>query len=382
MNFPSIYAKGDRTIWIVVLLLSLLSVLAVYSATGSLAYMKQDGNTEHYLFKHLVLVITGLGLMYLTHLLHYRIFSGIAKIAFLIAIPLLIITLVSGTNLNEASRWITVPIINATFQTSDFAKLALILFLARSLTRRQEKIKEFKGGFLQMVWPIFAICGLILPANFSTSAILFATSLVLLFIGRVNVKYILALIGIGVVSFGLFILLAINFELPGRIGTWKARIVNFSSGDSEVNFQAEQSKIAIANGGVFGKGPGNSTQRNFLPHPYSDFIFAIVLEEYGFIGATILMLLYLILLLRVVRMVQYSPQTFASFLAIGCSLMLIFQAFINMAVAVQLFPVTGQALPLVSMGGTSIWFTSISIGIILCVSRFCVKEKGGLDEAV
>ena len=382
MNFPAIYAKGDRTIWIVVLLLSLLSVLAVYSATGTLAYTKQDGNTEHYLFKHLVLVLTGIGLMYFTHLLHYRIFSGISKIAFLVAIPLLVITLISGTNLNEASRWITVPIINATFQTSDFAKLALILFLARSLSRRQEKIKEFKGGFLYMVWPIFAICGLILPANFSTAAILFATSMVLLFIGRVNLKYILALIGIGIVSFGLFVLIALNFDLPGRIGTWKARIENFASGDSEVNFQAEQSKIAIANGGVFGKGPGNSTQRNFLPHPYSDFIFAIVLEEYGFIGATVLMLLYLILLLRVVRMVQYSPQTFATFLAIGCSLLLIFQAFINMAVAVQLFPVTGQALPLVSMGGTSIWFTSISIGIVLCVSRFCVKEKGGEDAIV
>lgn len=382
MNFPAIYTKGDRTIWIVVLLLSLLSVLAVYSATGSLAYAKQDGNTEHYLFKHLVLVLTGLGLMYFTHLLHYRIFSGISKVAIFIAIGLLGMTLLFGTNLNEASRWITVPIINATFQTSDFAKLALIMYLARLLSRKQEKIKEFKEGFIYIVWPIFVICGLILPANFSTAAILFFTSLVLLFIGRVNIKFILTLVGIGIVAFGLFVLIAFKFELPGRIGTWKARIVNFSSGDSEVNFQAEQSKIAIANGGVFGKGPGNSTQRNFLPHPYSDFIFAIILEEYGFIGATILMLLYLILLLRVVKMVKYSPQTFASFLAIGCALMLIFQAFINMAVAVQLFPVTGQALPLVSMGGTSIWFTSISIGIILCVSRFCVKEKGGIDADI
>lgn len=382
MNLPSIYAKGDRTIWIVVLLLSVLSVLAVYSATGSLAYAKQGGNTEHYLIKHLFLVLTGLGLMYVTHLAHYRIFSRIGQIALWVAVPLLLITLLTGTNLNEASRWITVPIINATFQTSDFAKLALIMYLARLLSRKQEQIKDFKEAFVPLMIPIFAICGLILPANFSTAAILFATSLVLLFVGRVNMKYILLLVGSGIIAFGLFIVVALNVDLPGRIGTWKARIENFSSGESEANFQAEQAKIAIANGGVFGQGPGNSTQRNFLPHPYSDFIFAIILEEYGFFGASILMLLYLILLYRVVRMVRYSPQAFASFLAVGCCLMLLFQAFINMAVAVNLFPVTGQALPLVSMGGTSIWFTSISIGIILCVSRFCVKEKGGEDALI
>ncbi|MFM2285719.1 MAG: hypothetical protein RLZZ543_1216 [Bacteroidota bacterium] len=382
MNLPAIYAKGDRTIWIVVLLLSVLSVLAVYSSTGTLAYAKQGGNTEHYLVKHLVLVLTGLGLMYATHLAHYRIFSRIGQIAIWVSIPLLLITLVTGTNLNEASRWITVPIINATFQTSDLAKLALIMFLARSLSRKQEHIKEFREAFLPLMIPIFAVCGLILPANFSTAAILFATSLVLLFVGRVNMKYILILVASGILAFGLFIAIALNVDLPGRIGTWRARIENFSSGESEANFQAEQAKIAIANGGIIGQGPGNSTQRNFLPHPYSDFIFAIILEEYGFAGASVLMLLYLILLLRVVRMVKYSPQAFATFLAVGCCLMLLFQAFINMAVAVNLFPVTGQALPLVSMGGTSIWFTSISIGIILCVSRFCVKEKGGEDELV
>lgn len=382
MNIPSIYAKGDRIIWIVVLILSTVSVLAVYSSTGSLAYMKQGGDTEHYLVKHLFLVLSGLFLMYLTHLAHYRIFSRIGQLALYVAIPLLFVTLVTGTNLNEASRWITVPIINATFQTSDLAKLALIMYLARLLSRKQEQIKEFKQGFIPLMVPIIIVCGLILPANFSTAAILFTTSMTLLFVGRVNMKYILGLAGIGIVSFALFIVVALNFDLPGRIGTWKARIENFSSGNSESNFQAEQAKIAIANGGVFGAGPGNSTQRNFLPHPYSDFIFAIVLEEYGIAGGIFLVLLYVILLFRIMSMLKYSPQTFATFLAIGCGLMLIFQAFINMAVAVNLFPVTGQALPLVSMGGTSIWFTSISIGIILCVSRFCVKEKGGEDELV
>lgn len=378
MNMPVLYAKGDRTIWIVVLLLSLLSILAVYTSTGTLAYSKQGGDTEHYLIKHTTLVLTGLALMYVTHLAHYRIFSRIGHLAIWIAAPLLVATLMSG-EINDASRWLTVPVINASFQTSDLAKLALIIYLARSLSRKQEQIKDFKQAFVPLMIPIFITCGLILPANFSTAALLFATSMVLLFIGRVNVKYILALAGIGIVSFALFIVIALNFDLPGRIGTWKARIENFRSGKGEGNYQADQAKIAIASGGLIGMGPGKSEQRNFLPHPYSDFIFAIILEEGGVVTGSFVVLLYLILFLRVIRMVRYSPQTFATFLAVGCMLMLLFQAFINMAVAVNLFPVTGQALPLVSMGGTSIWFTSIAIGIILCVSRFCVPE-GGKEE--
>jgi cell division protein FtsW len=320
--------------------------------------------------------------MYATHLAHYRIFSRIGHLAIWVAAPLLVATLMSS-EVNDASRWLTVPIINASFQTSDLAKLALIIYLARSLSRKQEQIKEFKQAFVPLMIPIFITCGLILPANFSTAALLFATSMVLLFIGRVNVKYILALAGIGIVAFALFIVVALNFDLPGRIGTWKARIENFRSGDGEGNYQANQAKIAIASGGLIGMGPGKSEQRNFLPHPYSDFIFAIILEEGGVLTGSFVVLLYLILFLRVIRMVRYSPQTFATFLAVGCMLMLLFQAFINMAVAVNLFPVTGQALPLVSMGGTSIWFTSISIGIILCVSRYCVPDGGKevADEA-
>ena len=375
---PVIYAKGDRTIWIVVLLLTLLSVLAVYTSTGTLAYAKQGGDTEHYLIKHTVLVLSGLFLMYITHLANYKIFSRIGQLAIWVAAPLLGLTLMGG-EINDASRWLTVPIINASFQTSDLAKLALIMYLARLLSRKQEQIKEFKEAFVPLLVPIFLTCGLILPANFSTAALLFLTSMVLLYIGRVNLKYILALAGVGIVAFALFIVVALNFDLPGRIGTWKARIENFSSPDSEGNYQAEQAKIAIANGGLIGMGPGKSEQRNFLPHPYSDFIFAIILEEGGVLFGSFVVLLYLILFLRVIRMVKYSPQSFATFLAVGCMLMLLFQAFINMAVAVNLFPVTGQALPLVSMGGTSIWFTSIAIGMILCVSRYCVKD-GGKEE--
>lgn len=379
MKIPAIYAKGDKSIWIVVLLLSLISVLAVYSSTGSLAYAKQGGDTEHYLIKHLFLVLSGLFLMYVTHLANYKMFSRLGQILLFIAIPLLAVTLVTGTSLNEGSRWLTLPIINVSFQTSDLAKLALIMYLARLLSRKQDQIKEFKQAFVPLMVPIGVVCGLILPANFSTAALLFATCLVLLFIGRVNIKYILILVASGIVAFALFIVIAINFDLPGRIGTWKARIENFSSGESEANYQAEQSKIAIANGGLFGAGPGNSSQRNFLPQAYSDFIFAFILEEYGIVGGFVVILLYIILLYRIVSVLKYSPQTFATLLAIGCGIMLVFQALINMAVAVNLFPVTGQPLPLVSMGGTSIWFTSISIGIILCVSRFCVKEKGGED---
>jgi len=382
MNIPAIYAKGDRTIWIVVLILSLLSALAVYTSTGSLAYSRQGGNTEHYLIKHLVLVLTGIFLMYFTHLANYKIFSRIGQLAVWLAFPLLAITLVGGSEVNDASRWLTIPIINATFQTSDFAKLALIMYLARLLSRKQEQIKDFKEAFLPLMVPIFCICGLILPANFSTAAVLFATCLVILFVGRVNMKYILMLIVGGIVAFSLFILIALKFDLPGRMATWKARIENFSSGDSDTNYQAEQAKIAIANGGLIGLGPGKSEQRNFLPQAYNDFIFAIILEEGGLVTGSFVVLLYLILLLRVIRMVRHSPQTFATFLAVGCCLMLLFQAFINMAVAVNLFPVTGQALPLVSMGGTSIWFTSISIGIILCVSRFCVKDSEGEEADV
>ena len=222
MNMPVLYAKGDRTIWIVVLLLSLLSILAVYTSTGTLAYSKQGGDTEHYLIKHTTLVLTGLALMYITHLANYRIFSRIGHLAIWVAAPLLVATLMSG-EINDASRWLTVPVINASFQTSDLAKLALIIYLARSLSRKQEQIKEFKQAFVPLMIPIFITCGLILPANFSTAALLFATSMVLLFIGRVNVKYILALAGIGIVSFALFIVIALNFDLPGRIGTWKVQ---------------------------------------------------------------------------------------------------------------------------------------------------------------
>lgn len=363
--------KGDKVIWVVVVILSVLSVLAVYSSTGTLAFKKQGGNTEYYLLKHLIILLFGFGLMFLTYRLKYNYYSRISQGAIAAAVLLLIGTLFTGTHLNEASRWLTLPIINVTFQSSDFAKLALIMYLARLLSKKQDNIKDFKGAFLPVLLPIIIICGLILPENFSTAALLFVTSFVMLFVGRVNIRYLLSLVGVGMAA--LFILLLIISQSPskGRLGTWKHRIENFTNGEaSDEDYQVEQSKIAIATGGVLGKLPGKSTQRNFLPHPYSDFIYAIIVEEYGFLmGGLGLILLYLILLQRATRITARSPGTFGALLSIGIGFSLVFQAMINMAVAVNLLPVTGQPLPLVSMGGTSIWFSCIGIGMILSVSR-------------
>ena len=370
------YFKGDRTIWLVVFILTLFSLLAVYSSTGTLAYKYQSGNTEFYLFRQARFLIIGLVLMYLAHRIRYNVYSRLSQIALFVAIPLLVLTLIIGTNLNSASRWLSLPGINATFQTSDLAKLALIMFVARMLSRRQENIKDFKTAFLPIMIPVLIVCGLILPANLSTSLLVFFTCIVLMFIGRINMKYILYMGLIGAVCLSLFVVIKLNSADTGRVGTWKARIEHFRNGDSNDNYQADQAKIAIAGGGLVGKFPGNSTQRNFLPHPYSDFIFAIIIEEYGFIfGGVLMIFLYLLLFFRVIRFINHSPRAFATLLAAGCSFMLVFQALINMAVAVNLFPVTGQPLPLVSMGGTSTLFTSIALGIILSVSREVEKEK-------
>ena len=367
--------KGDKVIWAVVFLLSLVSFLAVYSSTGTLAYKYHGGNTEYYMLKHAIILLFGLLLMYFAHLLKYTYYSRIFQIALYIAVPLLLITLIFGLNLNEAKRVLPLPF-NLTFQTSDLAKVTLIIYLARMLTKKQEQIKDFKSAFVPLMLPVLIVTGLIFPANFSTAALLFVTSLVLIFIGRVKVRYIMGMIGIGLVA--LSIAIAILYVLPaekqGRLGTWKNRITNFIDGEGEENYQVEQAKIAIATGGVIGKMPGNSTQRNFLPHPYSDFIFAIIVEEYGAIGGAFVVLLYLILFFRAVKIVTRIPGTFGAFLSIGVAFSLVFQAMINMGVAVNLLPVTGQPLPLISMGGTSIWFTSLAIGIILSVSKELEKK--------
>jgi cell division protein FtsW len=276
-------------------------------------------------------------------------------------------------DINNAKRWLTIPIINLSFQTSDLAKLALIMYMARVLSKKQETIKDFKTGFLPAVIPPLIICALIAPSNLSTASILFATCILLMFIGRVKLKYIFSMIGAGILALALIIIIALFTPFHARVLTWHSRIDNFMN-DDKGSYQVQQAKIAIANGGIIGSGPGNSKQRNFLPSPYADFIYAIIIEEYGLVGAFIIVALYLLFLQRCIKIFIKSPGAFGAFLAIGLSFALVFQALINMAVAVNLLPVTGVTLPLISMGGTSIWFTSISIGIILSVSRYVEQE--------
>lgn len=370
MDIFSKYLKGDRAIWLITLFLGVASLLLVYSSIVTLAYKHSDGNTLRYLVRHGFFLLSGFGIIYITHNIKYNYFSRISQVLLFASIPLLALTLIVGTNINDASRWLTIPVINQSFQTSDFAKLALVMYVARMLSVKQDEIKDFKKAFLPIFIPVVIVCGLIFPANFSTAAVLFAACLVLMFIGRIPISQLISLASIGIV----FIVISIGVAkfapaLFPRAETWVNRIENFSKGDQEGNYQVEQAKIAIATGGIQGKGPGNSTQRNFLPHPYSDFIYAIVIEEYGLIGGFLVMFLYLMLFFRAIRIVLKSPKTFGSLLVVGISFILVFQALINMAVAVNLLPVTGQPLPFMSMGGTSIWFTSVAIGVILSVSR-------------
>jgi cell division protein FtsW len=369
------YFKGDRVIWLIIVLLSVVSLLAVYSSTGSLAYRYQGGNTAYYFIKQFSFLITGLVVIFLVHLIPYKVYSPLAPILLYVAIPLLLVTLLFGTNINQAARWLEIPGLGVTIQTSDFAKLALVLYVARLLSVKQNDIKDLKRTFFPLVIPIAIVCLLILPANFSTALMLALVCWIMLFIGRVNLKYLLGFSGLGIAMVVLLVFIVLQTNKINRIQTWKNRIENFSSGESGDNYQAQQSKIAIATGGLVGKGPGNSTQRNMLPHPYSDFIYAIIIEEYGLFGGVLVLFFYMVLLFRTGIIIKKAKRTFPAFLAMGLTLLLVFQAMVNMAVAVNLIPVTGQPLPLVSMGGTSLLFTSASFGILLSISRSQNKEE-------
>lgn len=363
-------------IWTIVFFLSAVSLLAVYSSTGSLAYRVYSGHTEYYLFKQLSVLVLGILIIYFAHRVNYTIYSRVAQIGFLISVPLLLYTLVFGSHLNDASRWIRLPVINLTFQTSDIAKLALFMYVSRQLSRKQAVITDFKKGFLPIIVPVGIICGLIMPANMSTALLLGSSCMLLCFIGRVPLKFLMGMIGAVVMLVLLMFLIAQVTTFEGRTETWKNRIESFfSDEESDIPYQVQQANIAIASGGFLGKGPGNSTARNFLPHPYSDFIYAIILEEYGIFGAFLILAAYLILLLRSIRIFKNCPYAFGAFLALGLSVTLVIQALMHMAVNVHLLPVTGLTLPLVSMGGSSVIFTSLSIGIILSVSRN-VEEIG------
>lgn len=359
--------KGDPVIWVIVVALSILSILVVYSATGTLAYRNLGGNTEHYLLRHSFLVILSLVAMWAAHQVDYRYYAKISRLALIISVPLLIFSWQFGTSLNEASRWITIPVINKTFQPSDLAKLALITQLASMLARRQQNIKDFKESLVPILLWCGLICGLIAMTDLSTAGLLLVTCMILLFIGRVPMKYLVMLTFVGLIAG------AIAFSFGQRRETAISRIQDFIN-PVEIPFQAQQSYIAIATGGISGKGPGNSVRRNFLPHSYSDFIFAIIVEEYGIIGAGLVILLYLGLLYRGLLTATKSERAFGGLLSAGLSLALVLQAMVNIGVAVGLLPITGLPLPLVSMGGTSLLFTGLSLGIILSVSRGEINE--------
>ena len=371
--------KGDHVIWGVVLVLSFISMLAVYSSTGSLAY-RMEKNSSYYLVKQVMVLGLGLLIIYWVHKINYSKFAKMAVILYLLSLPLLIYTLFFGTTLNEGSRWIRLPVINLTFQTSDLAKLALFMFLARMLSIKQGDIKDIRKGFVPVLIPVLLTCALIAPANLSTALMLGFTCSILFYIGRVQVKHLLLL---GVVGFiGISVLFTVS-KLTGfgRAKTWEQRIEDFAGGKkkdgkTEDVYQVQQAKIAIANGGVLGRGPGRSLQKNFLPHPYSDFIFSIIIEEYGLIGGAVVVLLYLLFLWRSILIFKRCPFAFGAFLAVGLSITLVFQAMLNMAVNVHLVPVTGLTLPMISMGGSSIWFTSVAIGIVLSVSRYVDEMEG------
>jgi cell division protein FtsW len=389
--------KGDKVIWTAVVLLAVVSLLVVYSSTGLLAYKMYKGNTEIYLFKQFAFIIVGVMIIYFAHQVNYTVYSQVARILFILSIPLLLYTLFFGVKLNEGSRWIRLPIINLTFQTSDLAKLALFMYLSRLLSRKQDVIKDFRTGFLPVITPVAIICILIAPANLSTALLIGATSLMLLFIGRVSAKHLLLTIAVAAIPLTLLIGAAMirhkanggatekpktegHSRLTIRMETWISRVETFVYGskedNSDNNYQTNQAKIAIAKGGILGLGPGNSQQRNFLPHPYSDFIYAIIIEEYGLVGGLFIVFIYLVFLLRSIRIFRRCPFAFGAFLALGLSFTLVIQALANMAVNVNLFPVTGVTLPLVSMGGSSFLFTCLAIGIILSVARNAESAEG------
>ncbi len=396
-------AKGDKYIWSCVLLLALASVLVVYSATGSLAYKMYKGNTEIYLFKQLSFILVGLLVIYFLHRINYTIFSRIALYLYLISIPLLAYTLFFGAEINEGSRWIKLPVINMTFQTSDFAKVALFMYLSRQLSRKQDVIKDFRKGFVPLIIPIALTCVLIMPANLSNALLTGATALILLFIGRVHIKHLLLVVGVALLPVILIVSIAITtytgktangvkevskskvsetLTSMGRFGTWVSRVQDFMyAKEDAIPYQVQQANIAIANGSVlYGLGPGNSRQRNFLPQAYNDFIYSIIIEEYGLMGGAFIIFIYMVFLFRCINIFKRMPYAFGAFLALGLSFSMVIQALANMAVNVNLTPVTGVTLPLVSMGGSSFLFTCAAIGIILSVARNVEQLEGRVEK--
>ncbi|MDU8885194.1 FtsW/RodA/SpoVE family cell cycle protein [Yeosuana sp. MJ-SS3] len=374
--------KGDRLIWAIVALLAIFSFLPVYSAASNLAYVGGNGNTFAYFLKHFMHLFLGFGIMYGVHKIPYRYFRGLSMVMLPIVLVLLVITMSQETTTEgaNASRWIQIPIVGMSFQTSTLASVVLMVYVARYMSKIKDKQITFKESILPLWIPVFLVIILILPANFSTAAILFCMVVMLTFLGGYPIRYLALIIGSGVVALVMFVLVAKSFPelMPNRVDTWMSRIESFTDKeDTEADYQIEKAKIAIASGGIQGVGPGKSIQKNFLPQSSSDFIFAIIIEEYGLIGGFLIMILYMWLLFRIVIAAQKADTIFGKLIVLGVGLPIVFQALINMAVAVELFPVTGQTLPLISSGGTSIWMTCLALGIILSVSakREELKEQ-------
>ncbi len=380
--------KGDRMIWAIVALLAIFSFLPVYSAASNLAYTGGNGQTFGYFVKHFVHLFLGFSIIYGIHKIPYRYFRGLSMVMFPVILILLVVTLLQGTTIAgaNASRWIRIPVVGFTFQPSTLAALVLMVYVARYLSKNFEENITFKSSMLNLWLPVFIVLVLILPANFSTAAIIFFMIIVLVFLGGYPIRYLAAIVGMAIMGLMFFIMTAKLFPeaMPNRVDTWNSRIEHFlDNKDTAEDYQIEKAKIAIATGSFYGLGPGKSVQKNFLPQSSSDFIFAIIIEEYGLIGGVFLILLYSLLLFRIVVVAQKADSVFGKLTTIGVGLPIIFQALINMGVAVELFPVTGQTLPLISSGGTSIWVTCLAIGIILSVSakREEIRNQSGDEQS-
>ena len=386
MNKFLINIKGDKPLWIVFILLASFSFLPVYSSASNLAYLYGDGNTFSYLFKHFVHLSLGFFLMYMVHKIPYRYFRGISILMIPVILVLLAYTIFQPSisdSITNSNRWIRIPIVGFGFQPSTLASIIILIYVARYLSKIKDKLITFSQSILPLWVPVFLTISLILPANFSTSAILFSMVMLLCFLGGYPLKYLMGILFSAVILFSIFILSVKAYPdlFPNRVDTWKSRVENFvDSKETKSNYQIEKAKIAIATGGITGLGPGKSVQKNFLPQSSSDFIYAIIVEEYGLIGGLALLLLYLWFLFRVIIISNKSKSVFGSLLAIALGIPIVFQALVNMAVAVQLFPVTGQPLPLISSGGTSIWMTCLAIGIIQSVRIGSEINEDETDE--
>lgn len=375
--------KGDKYIWYIVLALNAISLLLVYSSTRALAY-KNEEDTEYYLLRHGIMLAMGLFITYQVHRIDHRYFSRLAQMMLIISIPLLIYTMFFGVRINDASRWVRIPVIGFTFQSSDFAKLALLMYTSRMLSKKIGVIKDFKEVLKHIMLPIVGICALIMVNNLSSAGILFVTCMIVLFIGRVSMKFLLSIVGGGMIM--VAVVFAYSWFLKedhGRADVWLSRIESWQNPDEQSDdfYQQKQAYIAIAKGGFFRVAPGGSTQCNFLPDAFSDFIYATLIEEYGLIGGAFVLFLYLFFFYRIIVLIKKSPRAFGALMAVGLGTSISLQAVIHMGVNVHLLPNTGITLPLISWGGTSILFNAFAMGIILSVSRD-VEERTAAQQPV